>query len=59
MSESVEEKIEILKSRKSSQFNALFSEVENEQEAKNEGATAGDGGSFHLTQKDFEYLLGI
>ncbi len=60
MSESVEEKIEILKSRKSSQFNALFSEVENELEA-NAGAspTANEGGSFHLTQSDFEYLLGI
>jgi len=52
MSESVEEKIEILKSRKSSQFNALFSDVETDQEV-------GDGGAFHLTQKDFEYLLGI
>jgi superfamily II DNA or RNA helicase len=52
MSESVEEKIEILKSRKSSQFNALFSDAETTQDI-------GDGGGFHLTQKDFEYLLGI
>ena len=53
MSESVEEKIEILKSRKSSQFNSLFAEVEDVKEA------ATDGGSFHLTQSDFEYLLGV
>ena len=52
MSESVEEKIEILKSRKSSQFNALFSDVETSQEL-------GEGGAFSLSQKDFEYLLGI
>ncbi|MBS1958307.1 MAG: DEAD/DEAH box helicase [Bdellovibrionales bacterium] len=52
MGESVEEKIEILKSRKSSQFNALFSDVETDQDV-------GDGGAFHLSQKDFEYLLGI
>jgi hypothetical protein len=52
MSESVEEKIEILKGRKSSQFNALFSDVETAQEI-------GEGGSFSLTQKDFEYLLGV
>jgi SNF2 family DNA or RNA helicase len=52
MSESVEEKIEVLKSRKSSQFNALFSDVETTQEL-------GEGGSFTLSQNDFEYLLGI
>jgi SNF2 family DNA or RNA helicase len=52
MSESVEEKIEILKGRKSSQFNALFSDVETAQEI-------GEGGSFSLSQKDFEYLLGV
>ncbi len=52
MSESVEEKIEILKSRKSSQFNALFSDVETTQELA-------EGGSFTLSMKDFEYLLGI
>ncbi|NDD92339.1 DEAD/DEAH box helicase, partial [bacterium] len=52
MSESVEEKIEILKGRKSSQFNALFSDVETSQEI-------GEGGSFSLSQKDFEYLLGV
>ncbi len=52
MSESVEEKIEILKGRKSSQFNALFSDVETTQEV-------GEGGSFSLSQKDFEYLLGV
>ena len=52
MSESVEEKIEILKSRKSSQFNALFSDVETTQEIA-------EGGAFSLSQKDFEYLLGV
>jgi SNF2 family DNA or RNA helicase len=52
MSESVEEKIEVLKGRKSSQFNALFSDVETAQEL-------GEGGSFTLSQTDFEYLLGI
>lgn len=51
MSESVEEKIEILKSRKSSQFNALFSDAETPTDL-------GDGGGFHLSQSDFEYLLG-
>jgi hypothetical protein len=54
MSESVEEKIEILKSRKSSQFNALFSDIEGDQDLQQQAA---DGGAFHLTQKDFEYLL--
>ena len=53
MSESVEEKIEILKSRKSAQFNSLFSDVESDQEI------GGDSGALHLTQKDFEYLLGV
>ena len=53
MSESVEEKIEILKSRKSSQFNALFSDLESDQEV------GGEQGALHLTQKDFEYLLGV
>ena len=52
MSESVEEKIEILKGRKSSQFNALFSDVETSQELA-------EGGAFTLSQKDFEYLLGV
>jgi SNF2 family DNA or RNA helicase len=52
MSESVEEKIEVLKGRKSSQFNALFSDVETAQEL-------GEGGTFTLSQTDFEYLLGI
>jgi SNF2 family DNA or RNA helicase len=52
MSESVEEKIEVLKGRKSSQFNALFSDVETAQEL-------GEGGAFTLSQTDFEYLLGI
>jgi len=51
MSESVEEKIEILKSRKSSQFNALFSDAEIDAELH-----SGEDG-FKLTQKDFEYLL--
>jgi SNF2 family DNA or RNA helicase len=52
MSESVEEKIEILKSRKSSQFNALFSDVETTGEVQ-------EGGGFSLSQSDFEYLLGV
>ncbi len=52
MSESVEEKIEVLKSRKSSQFNALFSDVETAQEIA-------PGGTLSLSQKDFEYLLGV
>ena len=52
MSESVEEKIEILKGRKSAQFNALFSDVETAQEL-------GEGGTFTLSMKDFEYLLGV
>lgn len=52
MSESVEEKIEILKGRKSAQFNALFSDVETTQEL-------GEGGAFTLSIKDFEYLLGV
>ncbi len=54
MSESVEEKIEVLKSRKSSQFNALFSEDESALEAK-----IAEAGGPSLSQKDFEYLLGI
>ena len=53
MSESVEEKIEILKSRKSSQFNSLFSDVENVDKEMPEG------GSLSLSQSDFEYLLGV
>lgn len=54
MSESVEEKIEVLKTRKSSQFNALFSEEESAIEAQNS-----ESGGPSLSQKDFEYLLGI
>ena len=54
MSESVEEKIEVLKTRKSSQFNALFSEEESAAEAKID-----DAGGPSLSQKDFEYLLGV
>lgn len=50
MSESVEEKIEILKQRKSAQFASLFSEAENEQQID-------PNVNLHLTQKDFEYLL--
>jgi SNF2 family DNA or RNA helicase len=53
MSESVEEKIEILKSRKSSQFNSLFSDVENVDKE------VGESGSLSLSQSDFEYLLGV
>ncbi len=55
MSESVEEKIEVLKSRKSSQFNALFSDEESANDAKIAGENVGP----NLSQKDFEYLLGI
>ena len=54
MSESVEEKIEVLKSRKSAQFNSLFSEDESALEAK-----IAEVGGPSLSQKDFEYLLGI
>jgi superfamily II DNA or RNA helicase len=49
MRESVEEKIEILKERKSARFNALFSPAENDSDINT-------GGSL-LTQEDFEYLL--
>ena len=49
MRESVEEKIEILKARKSAKFNALFSSSENESELIS--------ASNHLSQADFEYLL--
>jgi SNF2 family DNA or RNA helicase len=49
MRESVEEKIEILKSRKSAKFNALFSSTEKDAEL-----SSGDGA---LSQSDFEYLL--
>jgi superfamily II DNA or RNA helicase len=54
MSESVEEKIEVLKTRKSSQFNALFSDEEIAAEAQ-----LSESGGPTLSQKDFEYLLGI
>jgi SNF2 family DNA or RNA helicase len=54
MSDSVEEKIELLKERKSAQFNALFSDAEGEMDLS---AASGSGGS--LSQSDFEYLLGI
>jgi len=47
---SVEEKIEILKERKSAKFNALFTQTENG--APTELTTKG-----HLSQSDFEYLL--
>jgi superfamily II DNA or RNA helicase len=50
MKESVEEKIEILKERKSARFNAIFSATENEI-----GIETSDA---RLTQSDFEYLLG-
>lgn len=49
MKESVEEKIEILKERKSARFNALFSSVEN--------LTSVSQGGLFLSQSDFEYLL--
>jgi superfamily II DNA or RNA helicase len=50
MRESVEEKIEILKERKSAKFNALFSPgTEKESEVVS--------GSLMLSQTDFEYLL--
>lgn len=49
MKESVEEKIEILKDRKSAKFNSLFSSAEDTNEVSS-------GGVF-LNQRDFEYLL--
>lgn len=49
MKESVEEKIEILKSRKLAKFNALFTQTETEKEISNIDQ--------HLSQTDFEYLL--
>lgn len=49
MMESVEEKIEILKERKSAKFNSLFSSSE-------DGADL-SGGTSQLSQADFEYLL--
>jgi SNF2 family DNA or RNA helicase len=49
MAESVEEKIEILKDRKSAKFNALFSSPEKESELA--------PSSNLLSQSDFEYLL--
>jgi SNF2 family DNA or RNA helicase len=51
MKESVEEKIEILKERKSARFNSLFSSTDTESEA--ELST----GNSQLSQADFEYLL--
>jgi superfamily II DNA or RNA helicase len=51
MGDSVEEKIESLKERKSSRFRALFSEVEGAEEE-----TAKPSGS-SLSQEDFAYLL--
>ena len=50
MKESVEEKIEILKERKSARFNALFASTENEKEISLSDS--------RLSQADFEYLLG-
>ncbi len=49
MKESVEEKIEILKERKSSKFNALFSSSETSNELNTEGN--------FLSQSDFDYLI--
>ncbi len=49
MKESVEEKIEILKDRKSARFNALFSSTETDREI--------DLSDARLSQSDFEYLL--
>ncbi|MEO5971355.1 MAG: DEAD/DEAH box helicase [Bdellovibrionia bacterium] len=49
MAQSVEEKIEILKSRKAARFNALFSDTEE--------LGPGEKGSGQLTRDDFEYLL--
>jgi SNF2 family DNA or RNA helicase len=49
MEESVEEKIEFLKERKSSHFQALFSDVESEADIKQT--------SSQLSQDDFEFLL--
>ncbi len=50
MKESVEEKIEILKERKSAKFNALFSSTENDKDLSLSDS--------RLSQADFEYLLG-
>jgi SNF2 family DNA or RNA helicase len=49
MEESVEEKIEFLKERKSSHFQALFSDIETETDIKQT--------SSQLSQDDFEFLL--
>ena len=65
MEQSVEEKIELLKSRKSTAFDALFTETEDESElqAVHQFATANlkaNAYSNHrLTQQDFEHLLQI
>lgn len=50
MQDSVEEKIEILKDRKSRRFEALFGQTG--EEAKIQPSAA------HLTREDFDYLLG-
>lgn len=55
MHESVEEKIELLKGRKESQFRSLFADMENESEM---GANLGNKtGSSRLTKEDFDLLI--
>lgn len=49
MHESLEEKMEVLKSRKSQSFESLFSQVEGERDLSSVGA--------HLTKEDFDMLL--
>ena len=49
MEESVEEKIEFLKEKKSSHFNALFQDMETEKDIKKSSSS--------LSQEDFEFLL--
>lgn len=53
MKESVEEKIEIMKQKKSERFQALFGTVETETDMTN-----GAKGSGQLSKSDFDYLLG-
>lgn len=57
MRESVEEKIEVLKERKSAKFNALFSSSESSGASSGEGNSGVSSGQSSLTQSDFEYLL--
>ena len=56
MSQSVEEKIEILKKHKAAKFAALFSDAESDSDSEEVELSAAKGTS-QLTQKDFEFLL--